>query len=94
MSCQIRDHEFESHYSHHPTIKGVKNEKRIKFLKEHKIEAFVATFVVTFLFVSYIFLVTTIYNCVHTIDEAGGLRTIVVESGKEIKSIINDINKK
>jgi hypothetical protein len=46
----------------------------IEFLKEHKIETFVATF----LFAAFVFLGITISHCVHTIDEAGGFRAAIV----------------
>lgn len=62
--------------------------KIIDIINNYKLEVFT----ITFLFAAFIFIGVTINHCVHNIDEVGGLRTVVVESGKEIKSIIKDIN--
>lgn len=39
------------------------------------------------------FLFFTIRSCIKDIEEAGGIRTIIVESGKEMKLLSEDINK-
>ena len=40
------------------------------------------------------FVISFSFMVANTIDQAGGPREIIVEAGKEIKSIIDDINKK
>jgi hypothetical protein len=40
-----------------------------------------------------VFLMFTVHSCVKNIKEIGGLRHVIVESGKEIKLLTNDINK-
>lgn len=62
--------------------------KIVGFLSGHKLE----TFTIAFFLASILFISVTIHSCVQSINEAGGLRVVVVESGKEIKLLANDID--
>lgn len=64
-------------------------EKIKEIVSEHKIE----TGTTIFLICVIIFFTFAVHSCMKNIKEAGGFRTVVVESGKEIKLLANDIDK-
>lgn len=58
-------------------------------ITNHKIE----TGAVVALICAWAFIFFAAHSCVKDIREAGGIRTIIVESGKEMKLLSEDINK-
>jgi hypothetical protein len=64
--------------------------KATGFINEHKIEisAMIAVICAGICAITF-----TVHSCMKSLEEAGGFRTIIVESGKKVKLIANDINK-
>ena len=57
-------------------------------ISNHKLE----TGVLIGIICAIIFLLFSVRSCTHEMNKVGGFRTIIVESGKEIKLIADDID--
>jgi uncharacterized membrane-anchored protein len=63
--------------------------KIMTFINEHKIE----TGAIVTVICALVFGFFAIYSSIKNIEEAGGFRQVIVESGKEIKLLSEDINR-
>lgn len=58
------------------------------FITDNKLEVGTAIFFIC----AIAFITFTAHSCTKSIKKAGGFRYVIVESGKEIKLLANDIN--